>query len=424
MAKAFTTKAVEAFRPDPDKRLERADPAMGGLYLVIQPSGSKSWAYRYSFAGKPKKLTLGRWPVMGVADARRAATEAREVLDHGNDPSAKKKAAKAQALEAQLAERDTVAKLVEQYAKRHLSTLKSGDHAKQFLDRFVIPAWGDRNVHDVTRRDVVDLLDGIVDSGRGMTANAVRAYTRAFFNWCVERDVLAVAPTMGVKPPVKPTRGDRVLSDDEIRWFWRACDEMGQPWGPIGKLLILTGQRRGEVVGMTTGEIKGDTWYLPAERTKNARAHVVPLSEAASAVVAAVQRVPGPRGYLHTTTGEAPLRGLDKGRERIAERMARIAAEERGEPVDIPRWTLHDLRRTTATRMGQLGVSPIVIESVLNHVSGLKAGVAGVYNHYDYADEKRQALEAWARFVMELVEGKADNVVRMAKTAARQSPSG
>lgn len=413
MAKALTTKAVDAFQPDPDKRIERADPALPGLYLVIQPSGAKSWALRYRFAGKPKKLTLGRWPVMGVADARRAATEALETLDHGNDPGATKRAAKAEALAAQLAERDTVATLVDQYTARHLSKLKSAGHARQFLDRFVIPAWGDRDVKDITKRDVIDLLDGIVDSGRGMTANAVLAYTRAFFNWCVKRDVLTVAPTNGVERPTKPVARERVLGDDEVRWFWKACDEVGQPWGPIGKLLLLTGQRRGEVVGMTTGEIKGDTWYLTAERTKNARAHTVPLSAAASAVVAAVQRVPGPQGYLHTTTGETPPSGFNRGLHNVAKRMARIAAEERGEPVDIPHWTFHDLRRTAATGMARLGIPVHVTEAVLNHVSGTRSGIVGVYQRHDYAQEGRQALEAWARFVMELVEGKADNVVRL-----------
>jgi len=413
MARAFTAKAVEAVRPHPEKRIEQADQALPGLYLVVQPSGKKSWALRYRYAGKPKKLTLGRWPLIGVADARKAATEALDTLDHGDDPGAKKKAAKATALAAQLAERDTVAKLVDLYAARHLSTLKSGDHARQFLDRFVVPIWGDRDIHDISKRDVIELLDGILDSGRGMTANAVLAYTRAFFNWCVKRDILVVAPTSGVERPTKPAPRERVLEDDEIRWFWKACDEIGQPWGPIGKLLLLSGQRRGEVVGMTTSEIKGNMWHLPADRTKNGRIHVVPLSTAASAVVAAVQTVSGPRDYLHTTTGNTPPSGFNRGLHNIAKRMVRIAAEERGEPVDIPHWTFHDLRRTAATGMARLGIPVQVTEAVLNHVSGTRSGIVGVYQRHDYADEKRTALEAWARFVAELVEGSADYELRL-----------
>ncbi len=161
---------------------------------------------------------------------------------------------------------------------------------------------------------------------------------------------------------------------------------------------------------MTTGELKGDTWHLPAERTKNGRAHMVPLSTPASAVVAAVHRVPGPRGYLHTTTGSTPPSGFNRGCHNIARRMARIAAEERGEPVDIPHWTFHDLRRTAATGMARLGIPVQVTEAVLNHVSGTRSGIVGVYQRHDYAQEGRQAIEAWGRFVMELVDGKLANL--------------
>ena len=201
--RALTTKTVEAIKPDPNQRREIPDQALSGLYLVVQPSGAKSWALRYRYAGKPKKLTLGRWPVMGLADARAAASNAIETVDHGDDPGAAKKATKAARLEAQLSERDKIKTLVEQFGARHLSTLKSGETVKRELNRHVVAIWGERNIQEITKRDVIDLLDVIADSGRVVTANRVRAYLGKFLNWAVERDILSVSPAMGVKPAAK-----------------------------------------------------------------------------------------------------------------------------------------------------------------------------------------------------------------------------
>ncbi|MCF6304460.1 MAG: integrase arm-type DNA-binding domain-containing protein [Rhodobacteraceae bacterium] len=414
MAKAFTTKAIEAEKPGGNRR-EIPDPALSGLYLVVQPSGVKSWALRYRYANKPKKLTLGRWPVMGLAGARAAASVALEAIEYGNDPSAAKKATKAARLEAQLSERDKIKTLVEQFGIRHLSTLKSGETVRRELKRHVVAIWGDRDIHDITKRDVIDLLDGIADSGRVVTANRVRAYLNKFLSWCVERDILDVSPAMGVKPVAKEKSRDRVLTDDEIKWFWAACTREGQPWGHLGKMLLLTGQRLGEVVNMTDNEIDGDIWHMTGDRTKNGRAHDVPLSKAAREALSAVARISGDDGFIFTTNGTNALKGYHKGRNYIANSMIEIAREEKGGAMEIPHWTFHDLRRTAATTMARMGIPVRVTEAVLNHVSGTGGGIVGVYQRHDYATEKRNALEAWARFLNELVEGKNDkaNVLKM-----------
>lgn len=409
MAKALTSKTVETLKPDPAKRLEVPDPALVGLYLVVQPSGAKSWALRYRYANKPKKLTLGRWPIMGLADARAAASEAIEAVEGGADPSAKKMATKAARLEAQLSERDKIKTLIEQFDKRHLSSLRSRDTVKRELDRHVVSEWGERDIHDITKRDVIDLLDGIADTGRIITANRVRAYLNKFLNWCVERDILATSPAIGVKPAAKESSRDRVLSDDEIRWLWQACETAGQPWGPLAKVLLLTGQRLGEVAGMRDAEITGDLWHLSAERTKNGRAHDVPLSEAVRDVLAGMERIEGRAGLYHTTNGRTPVSGFHKGRMHLAEHMAEAAGRL------VPHWTFHDLRRTCATGMARLGIPVRVTEAVLNHVSGTGGGIVGVYQRHDYADEKRQAIEAWSRYVLSVVEGKPGNVVSIAE---------
>lgn len=164
---------------------------------------------------------------------------------------------------------------------------------------------------------------------------------------------------------------------------------------------------------MTDAEISGDVWNMAPERTKNGRAHAVPLSDAARRVLASVERVESRAGYIYTTTGQSPVSGYHKGRNHIAQRMAEIASEEAGEPVEIPHWTFHDLRRTAATGMARLGIPVRVTEAVLNHVSGTGGGIVAVYQRHDYADEKRAALDAWARLVADLVEGRADNVVQI-----------
>ena len=416
MAKALTPKTVDAAKPDPERRYEIPDPALSGLYLVVQASGVKSWALRYRFGGKPAKLTLGRWPLMGLAEARAAATEALDKIERGKNPSAEKKATKAAKAEAQLSERDKIKTLIKQFDKRHLKGLKSGEVVRRELDRFVVAEWGERDIHDITRRDVIDLLDGIADSGRVVTANRIRAYLSKFLNWAVERDILALSPATGVKPVAKEASRDRVLTDDEVRWFWAACEAEGFPWGPLGKLLLLTGQRLNEVAQIADREVQGDVWRLSADRTKNGRAHDVALSEPARDVLASVERIKDRDGvvrFVFTTTGTTPVSGFFKARAHLAGAMEQIAAKEQGEPVEIPRWTFHDLRRTAATGMARLGIPVRVTEAVLNHVSGTGAGIVGVYQRHDYADEKRAALDAWARFVAELVDGKAGNVVRL-----------
>jgi len=415
MAKAMTAKGVDALKPDPMRRLELPDAALSGLYLVVQPSGAKSWALRYRFAGKPAKLTLGRWPMIGIAAARAAASDAIDKIERGQNPAEEKRATKAARLEAQLSERDKVKTLIEQFDRRHLASLKSGATVKRELDRHVVSEWGERDIQDIAKRDVIDLLDGIVDSGRLVTANRVRAYLNKFLNWCVERDILSVSPAIGIKPVAKEVSRDRVLTDDEIRWFWLACETIKQPWGPMGKMLLLTGQRLNEVASMTDREVTGSVWRLSASRTKNGRAHDVPLSDAALKILNENEQIEGGRGFYHTTTGETPLSGFHKGKQRIADQMQAIAESEVGKAVDIPHWTFHDLRRTAATGMARLGIAVRVTEAVLNHVSGTGGGIVAVYQRHDYAEEKRRALDAWAGLVAQVLDGKAENVVKIGK---------
>lgn len=415
MAKALTTKAIESLKADPAKRFEIPDPALAGLYLIIQPTGVKSWALRYRFDGKPAKLTLGRWPAMGVADARAAATASLDVLDHGRDPAGEKKAKAAAAIQT---DRDKVAAVIDLFLKRHASHNRRGDDVAAMFRREVRGLWDARDIQSITKRDVIDVLDGIVDRGSPVTANRLRAHLNTLFNWAKGRDIIQVNPLDGIKPPTLERARDRVLTNDEIRLFWQASMRMEYPFGPLYRVLLLTGQRLREVAEMTWQEIDGDTWTLPASRSKNGDEHVVPLSPD---VVAILQSLPKIGRFVFSTTGKSPISGFTRAKGRLDRLMNEAANRDLpagSDPVMIQGFTIHDLRRTAATGMAGLRFPPHVVEAVLNHRSGTRRGVAGVYNRFDYADEKRSALESWARLVLQLVEGREAHVVALNRSAA------
>ncbi len=230
-------------------------------------------------------------------------------------------------------------------------------------------------------------------------ANRVFSVIRKLFGWAVDRDVLQASPCVGVEAPVTEFRRDRVLSDNELRAFWKACDEMGYPFGPLFQLLLLTGTRLREVSEMTQGELNlaDRLWTIPRERAKNNQVHIVPLSDAAMEIIEALPQIVSKPGYLFTTTGTR-LSSFSRAKMMLDQRMRKIAPE-----VEVTEWHLHDLRRTCATGLQRLGIRFEVTEAVLNHLSGSKGGVAGIYQRHDWKAEKAAALQAWGRFVMALV---------------------
>ena len=212
--------------------------------------------------------------------------------------------------------------------------------------------------------------------------------------------------------PAAATERDRVLTNDEIRWFWQATETADaprvpgapRPFAPLLRLLLLSGQRLDEVAGMTRDELHGEaTWQLPGSRTKNKRAHVVPLPPLARELI---DSMPGNAGLVFSTTGTSPVSGWSRMKRRLDEAMLAVARKERGAKATIPAWRLHDLRRTAVTGMAELGIRPDVIELTVNHVSGHRGGIAGVYNRSELIGERRAALERWAAHVESIVSGK------------------
>jgi integrase len=383
MAKGLTVKGVESAAPDSDRR-EIPDGYMRGLYLVVQPSGAKSWAVRYRYEGRPRKYTIGIYPVFDLKAAREAAGKALRDAAEGRDPaSAKKQTA------------DSVDAAVEQFIERHVRRNyrpKPLKEARRLLRLHVVGPWGGRKIAEIKRAEIRNVLERIVADGAPIAANRVHSIVRKFFNWCLEQEIIEASPCAGLKPPAgKEGSRDRVLSDDELRRVWQAAEKLGAPYGAMVQLLVLTGQRRGEVVGMQWAELdlENRLWTLPRERVKNDRRHEVPLSAQAIAVIDGLPRISD--RFVFSLNAETPLNGFGKNKDRIDELSG------------VSDWVVHDLRRTVASGMARLGISLSVIEKVLNHVSGSFAGIVAVYQRHEFAEEKRAALEKWASHVERLV---------------------
>lgn len=410
VAKVLTMQSVERLKPLPARRVEIPDAALPGFYLVIQPSGAKSWAVRYRFGGKTRKLTIGPYPLFDLSAARTAAREALQMAARGQDPILERRAGVEAALAA---ERDTVRAVAEQYVERQLkpnAKPRYAVEAEALLRNHVVARWGDRRIGEITRRDAIALMDGLTDAGMGVGANRVFAAARALFNWALSREIIETTPFLRLKPPVAEITRDRVLTDAEVRLVWLAAERVGYPFGTMVQFLLLTAQRRDEVARMTWAEVDDDgLWLIPAARTKNSREHLVPLPSPARAILEAAPWITGRSGFVLTTDGETASSNFAKNKTKLDNAMlalAREAAAETGadpSKVELQPWRLHDLRRTAATGMARLGFPVHVTEAVLNHRSGTISGVAAIYNRYAYLDEKRTALEAWSVRVITII---------------------
>lgn len=406
MATRLTQKAVEAAATDKD-RAEIADSEVRGLYLVVQRSGAKSWALRFRHDGQPRKLTLGTYPTLSLADAREKAREKRRLVEDDQDPIAvqrAKLAAEREAIRAAegakiAAERDRLESVVERFIAEKRKTNRRADDVAAMLKREVVPTLGTRPITAIEASEVETILAGIVERGSPITANRTLVYLRTLFRWHGLRTLDRI------KLPATEKERERILTDAEIRWLWRACEEVTPPFGALYRTLLLTGQRLREVAGMTEREIDeaAGKWRIPAARAKNGENHPVPLTATVRAVLGGMQRVDGEAGYAFTTTGKTPVSGFSKAKIALDAAMVKIASKEAGKPVKLEAWRVHDLRRTAASGMARCGVAPHIIERVLNHRSGGGGGSARglerAYNHYSYDKEKLAALETWNQFV-------------------------
>lgn len=402
----LTSLTVERVKPKAT-RFELPDSKIIGLRLIVQPSGFKSWAARYTMNGRDRRLSLGPYPRINLEQARRLASVALRAVAEGKDPAAEKVEARRRT-QAGLNREELFGAVWDRYQSEYVRpNLKPStvNEINRLADTLILPKFRKRTLREIAPHDIKALLAAQRARGVPLQGNKVFATLRGFFNWCRRELLLQTSPCAGLRKPEADKSRDRVLTDQELKWLWRASGEIGFPFGPMTRLLLLTGARREEVRGMTKREIHPDTqlWVLPGKRTKNGREHAVHLSEASLAVIASLPNVRNFAGYLFSTNGQTTCSGFSRAKARLDKLMLEYAAAE---GTEFQPWRIHDLRRTAASGMARLGIALPVIERCLNHVSGSFAGIVGVYQRHEFSEEKKAAFNSWGDFVMTLVSRK------------------
>jgi len=379
MKKHLTDAFIKRVRPPKEGYDEYFDLGYSGLALCVGHGGVKSFKHYYR-APKLKHDTIGRWPGVSLAGARESWRQTRERLARGEAPLRSKSSL-------------LFGTAIDEWFKRDMGPRNKQSSLKQIsriIGRDLLPAWGERAVDTITDVDVAELLDGIRDRGAGVKANRVHAALHRFFKWAAGpgRKYIRENPMTGLQRTKEVSR-DHVVNDADLAKIWIGADKVPMH-GDMVKLLILTGARREEIGALRWSEIKGDYIELANGRTKTGNGHIIPLSTQAKEILASVKRKAGSE-FVFTLGGSKPVTGWSR---------AKVSIDE---AAGVTGWRLHDLRRTVATGMQKLGVGLQVVEAVLGHTSGSRAGIIGVYQRHAYADEKRRALEAWGQHVAGLI---------------------
>ena len=436
----LTPASVEKHKPHKHRR-EIPDAASPGLYLIVQPSGAKSFAMRFRNGnGRHVKLTLGPLdlsgneapdaPVIGqplsLVSARRLASEMNRQRALGKDMVAVRHRER---LERRAGGARTFSQAAldfsEQYLKREARRWQAsarmlgiavGDDGKLHMTpKGLADRWRDRPIGEINGDDIHLIVDEVREravpglkrrAGGPSEAMARSMFTvlSRMFRWLLEKRRITVSPVIGVTMPKSSKPRERTLADDEIKKFWIACEKVGEPASQCLKLLLLTGCRLNEIAKLRRAEIsdKDHTATIPASRTKNKKAFVLPLSPLARSILQSVQTA----GDLFFITERGkPLSSWSKIKARLDGAMK------------IPPWRSHDLRRTFSTNLNKIGIQPHVVEACLNHVTGSQGRVASVYNKYHYLPEKTAALERWSNHLIGLVENRAAKIVPMKRKA-------
>jgi integrase len=387
----LTELSVRRLKPEPGAYLVW-DTLQRGLAIQVQPTGARAWKAIYSYHGRPRWLTLGSADAIGLADARKLTARAMLAVAEGTDPAAEKRAERGAGSFADLA-----VKYVEQHAKRRN---RSWQQADKLIARHVLPRWGKLAASSITRGDVKALMRGIAAP---VLANQVLAAVSAVFSWAAKEELLPANPARGVdRNPIRSR--DRILTESELPKFWNAFDDAGLLASTALKLILLTGQRPGEVVHMRREHIKDGWWEMPGEPvealgwpgTKNGASHRVWLSQPVQALLADLDD--------GATTGFVLAGPRGRPIDRVDDTMRTIC-----KTLKVERATPHDLRRTHGSTITALGFGRDAMNRIQNHREG---GIASVYDRHHYSEETKRIMEAVAAHIMARVEGKAvDNVV-------------
>jgi integrase len=396
---------VERAAPEPERDLFIWDSKVPGFGVRVYPSGKRMYLFQYRLggrAGRQRRMTIGLHGPFSVDEARNVAADLYQAARKGRDPVEEQRA-------AERVQRTTIESVVDEFMTRHMvgkhRTRRYIEDTRRQFDKYVLPYWRGRDLREITRRDVIGLLDRIVDQGKPSVANRTLTSVRKLFNWALQRGIIDTSSVVQIEKPAEERRRERILSSHEIRAVWAAAGTLGYPYRQFFRLALVLGQRRDEVAGMKWAEINAGerVWTLAGDRTKGCRAHVVPLPTLAVEILGEVPR--GLGEWVFTTLGARPISGYSAAKVRLDLIVAK-AQTEVGEP-DLEPWRIHDLRRTVGTGLGKLGTPRFIIARVLNHADRT---VTGIYDRYEYLEEKRKALGEWGEYLESLVRRPAEAV--------------
>jgi integrase len=423
----LTERKIETLTVEPGRKDRLIfDDEQRGLAVRVTASGGRTYLCQYTLHGHKWRVPLGACSAVALARARQAAAALMGDVAKGRNPVAERKEAAEAERARRVRNRLTLRVLIEDWSRLHLAGRRPryAAEAARAL-HYALADHLDDAAEDLDRAAVVRALDTLArrrkrrkgesagkPKGTAITGRTA-AYGRAAFAWAMKRGAVQHNPFADLPIAKSVARRERVLSDQEIAEIWRAAGDAASPYGTIIRLLILTGQRRGEVAGMRWDELSEDLaiWTLSGERTKNGARHSVPLSEPARDILRTLAKVNHRRethGLVLPGAAGTPFAGWSKAKraldKAIVEACAGAAQKTAANPVPLVLWNVHDLRRTVATGLQRLGVRLEVTEAILNHISGSRGGIAGVYQRHDWAAEKRAALDMWAGLVVGLVE--------------------
>jgi integrase len=370
-----------------------------GFGVKVTPKGRKVFVVLYRTGGagsRLRKYTIGPYGRVTLHQAQVAAQKVFTAKLEGRDPAGEKREAKRRLVA------DRVDDLLEAYIAQYVSQRRSGGEISRLLRREIGKVWGSRSIHEITKRDVVEVITAIEQRGAPIAANKALKTLKTFLRWCVGRAVLDQSPADGIPLPAKEISRDRILADYELAQVVIAARKIGGPYGGIVELLTLTAQRREEVARVTSDEFEVERriWTLPKSRTKNGKPHIVHLSNEAIIVLSRANKI---GSFVFSLYGTKSFQGFSQ------------AKRELDELSGVKDWRLHDLRRTCVSGMARLGIPPHVADKILNHQSGTISGVAAVYQRHDFLAERREALERWGAHVANIVmeaSGELDGKLR------------
>jgi integrase len=387
----FTDKMIRGLKHPASGQYDRFEGGKLKAFGIRVGKASKTFFVGVRVNGKYKRVTVGHYDEEG-----RAGLTLKQARDRAYDIIKDAQAGIAPDLKQKREARGTFGAVADAFMQDYASKHRTR-HEMQRTINHDLAEWRDRQISEISRADIKELLR-VKARTAPIMANRVKALISKIFTWAVKEELIAASPALSLDLPGGSERDrerTRSLTAGEIKLVWDACERIGFPFGSLFQMLLVTGQRRGEVSGMRWSEITDDGWHIPAERSKNGKPHTVPLSSLAVEILANVPRISGV--HVFRANRDVPLKGFHTAKQ--------------GLDMQIPNWRLHDLRRTFATHLRSIGIERLVVSKLLNHTEG---GITHIYDRYAADPEKTAAMERWANRLREIINGApAANVVQM-----------